>query len=195
MENTYKFTRVWDEEKGKFVFKPAEEAPEPNWSCAYGDYVQCEEDEIKEAKAVLLEQMIDTVRELAKNDEFWIVKKVNGLRTVSWKAEFPQMLPKENHTNAATRKDMTFGDALDALKQGKRIARKGWNGKNMSVAYQKGYPDGIPCNKNTAQAWGMQEGELFKCRPYLQMRCADGTFQMWLASQSDILADDWYIVE
>jgi hypothetical protein len=27
------------------------------------------------------------------------------------------------------------------------------------------------------------------------MRCADGTFQMWLASQSDILADDWYIVE
>ena len=90
---------------------------------------------------------------------------------------------------------MNFGDALVALKQGKRVARKGWNGKNMSVAYQKGYPEGIPCNKNTAQAWGMEEGELFKCRPYLQMRCADGTFQMWLASQSDILADDWYVVE
>lgn len=90
---------------------------------------------------------------------------------------------------------MNFGLAIEAAKMGKRIARKGWNGKNMSVAYQKGYPDGIPCNKNTAEAWGMQEGELFKCRPYLQMRCADGTFQMWLASQSDILADDWYIVE
>lgn len=90
---------------------------------------------------------------------------------------------------------MNFGDALVVLKQGKRVARSGWNGKNMSVAYQKGYPEGIPCNKNTAEAWGMQEGELFKCRPYLQMRCADGTFQMWLASQSDILADDWYIVE
>ena len=89
---------------------------------------------------------------------------------------------------------MNFGLAIEAAKCGKRIARKGWNGKNMSVAYQKGYPDGIPCNKNTAEAWGMQEGELFKCRPYLQMRCADGTFQMWLASQSDILADDWYIV-
>lgn len=88
-----------------------------------------------------------------------------------------------------------FGAAIHALKRGERVARKGWNGKNMSVAYQKGYPDGIPCNKNTAQAWGMEEGELFKCRPYLQMRCADGTFQMWLASQSDILADDWYIVE
>lgn len=90
---------------------------------------------------------------------------------------------------------MNFGLAIEVAKMGKRIARKGWNGKNMSVAYQKGYPDGIPCNKNTAEAWGMQEGELFKCRPYLQMRCADGTFQMWLASQSDILADDWYVVE
>lgn len=91
--------------------------------------------------------------------------------------------------------NMSFGDALEAVKQGKRIARRGWNGKNMSVAYQKGYPDGIPCNENTAKAWGMEVGELFKCRPYLQLRCADGSFQMWTASQSDILADDWYIVE
>lgn len=91
--------------------------------------------------------------------------------------------------------NMNFGLAIEAMKKGFRVARYGWNGKNMSVAYQKGYPDGIPCNKNTAEAWGMQEGELFKCRPYMQMRCADGTFQMWLASQSDILADDWYIVD
>ncbi len=87
-----------------------------------------------------------------------------------------------------------FGEAIHLLKRGYRVAREGWNGKNMSVAYQKGYPQGIPCNKNTAEAWGMEEGELFICRPYLQMRCADGTFQMWLASQSDVLAEDWYIV-
>ena len=104
--------------------------------------------------------------------------------------------PKEVFEEAYRRTDgLNFGLAIEAAKMGKRIARKGWNGKNMSVAYQKGYPDGIPCNKNTAEAWGMQEGELFKCRPYLQMRCADGTFQMWLATQSDILADDWYVVE
>lgn len=90
---------------------------------------------------------------------------------------------------------MSFGLALEAAKEGKRIARKGWNGKGMSVAYQKGYPDGIPCNKNTAEAWGMEEGELFKCNPYLQMRCADGSFQMWVASQADMLADDWYIID
>lgn len=90
---------------------------------------------------------------------------------------------------------MTFGMAIEAAKKGLKIAREGWNGKGMFVVYQKGYPDGIPCNKNTAEAFGYQEGELFKCRPYLQMRCADGTHQMWLASQSDILEEDWYIVE
>lgn len=116
--------------------------------------------------------------------------------TTSADDKFPQyMTAAEFEKTCRSTEDMNFGDALVLLKQGKRVARKGWNGKNMSVAYQKGYPDGIPCNKNTAQAWGMEEGELFKCRPYLQMRCADGTFQMWLASQSDILADDWYIVE
>ena len=74
--------------------------------------------------------------------------------------------------------NMNFGDALAALKQGKRVARSGWNGKNMSVAYQKGYPEGIPCNKNTADAVGIPEGSLFKVRPYLQMKCVDGSFQM-----------------
>lgn len=103
--------------------------------------------------------------------------------------------PKDVFETAYRRTDgMSFGLAIEAAKMGKRISRRGWNSKNMSVAYQKGYPDGIPCNENTAKAWGMKVGELFKCRPYLQLRCADGSFQMWTASQSDILADDWYIV-
>lgn len=89
---------------------------------------------------------------------------------------------------------MNFGQAIEALKQGKRVARTGWNGKGMFVVYQKGYPKGIPCNKQTAEAFGYNEGDLFICRPYLQMRCADGTHQMWLASQSDILSDDWEAV-
>jgi hypothetical protein len=88
-----------------------------------------------------------------------------------------------------------FGIAIELAKRGEKVARAGWNGKNMFVVYQKGYPDGIPCNKQTAEAFGMKEGELFKCRPYLQMRCADGSHQMWLASQSDILENDWVIVQ
>lgn len=91
--------------------------------------------------------------------------------------------------------DMSFGLAIEAAKKGKKIARRGWNGKGMWVVYRTGYPEGIPCNKNTADAVGIPEGTLFKVRPYLQMKCVDDSFQMWLASQSDILADDWYIVE
>ena len=90
--------------------------------------------------------------------------------------------------------NQNFGQAIEALKQGKRVARQGWNGKGMFVVYQKGYPDGIPCNKNTAEAFGLREGDLFRVRPYLQMRCADGSHQMWLASQSDILEEDWVLV-
>ena len=90
---------------------------------------------------------------------------------------------------------LSFGLAIEAAKMGMKIARKGWNGKGMWVVYRTGYPDGIPCNKNTADAVGIPEGSLFKVRPYLQMKCVDDSFQMWLASQSDILADDWYIVE
>ena len=84
-----------------------------------------------------------------------------------------------------------FGKALINLKQGKKVARSGWNGKGMFVVYQKGYPDGIPCNKNTAEAWGMQEGDLFICNPYLQIKCADGSHSMWVPSINDTLAEDW----
>ena len=90
---------------------------------------------------------------------------------------------------------MTFGEALEGVKQGKKITRTGWNGKNQFVVMQKGYPEGIPCNKQTAEVFGYEEGTLFKVRPYLQMRCADGTHQMWLASQSDILEEDWIFVD
>lgn len=88
---------------------------------------------------------------------------------------------------------LTFGDAIEIVKLGGKMTRKGWNGKKMFIVYQKGYPDGIPCNKQTAEAWGMNEGDLFKCRPYLQLRCADGSHAMWAPSTSDALAEDWEV--
>lgn len=90
---------------------------------------------------------------------------------------------------------MKFGEAIEAARAGKKITREGWNGKGMYVVYRTGYPEGIACNKNTADALGVEEGTKVIIRPYLQMRCADGTFQMWLASQSDILAEDWKTVD
>ncbi|MBQ2045541.1 MAG: DUF2829 domain-containing protein [Bacteroidaceae bacterium] len=120
-------------------------------------------------------------------DEGYLVKYPDGYESWSPKAVFEEAYRETD--------GMSFGLAIEAAKKGKKISRRGWNGKGMYVIYRTGYPEGIPCNKNTADAVGIPEGTLFKVRPYLQMKCVDDTFQMWLASQSDILADDWYIVE
>jgi hypothetical protein len=88
---------------------------------------------------------------------------------------------------------MNFGDALEQVKLGARIARAGWNGKEMYVAYQPGYPDGIGINANTAAATGIPEGTACRFLPYLMMRTAQGDFVPWAASQPDVLSDDWAI--
>ncbi len=86
---------------------------------------------------------------------------------------------------------MDFGDAVRALKAGERVTRPGWNGKGMWLAYQYGYPDGIAINANTATATGIPEGTVCRFRPYIMMLTADGDFVPWVASQSDVLAEDW----
>ncbi|MCV9368924.1 DUF2829 domain-containing protein [Bacillus paralicheniformis] len=90
---------------------------------------------------------------------------------------------------------MKFGQALEYMKQGEKAFRLGWNGKGMFAVYQKGYPDGIPCNKQTAEAWGMNEGDLFKVEPYLQLKTANGSHCMWTPNTLDILAEDWEIIK
>lgn len=85
----------------------------------------------------------------------------------------------------------SFSNALQAAKAGKRISRAGWNGHGMYVVLQKGYPDGIPINKNTADATGVAEGTVCRFQPYLMMFDGKGSFVPWLASQTDLLSDDW----
>ena len=87
---------------------------------------------------------------------------------------------------------MNFGQAIESLKCGKRVRRSCWD-KNVVVVYQPGYPDGISCNENTAKAWNIQIGTLFKCEPYLQISTANGSHEMWSPSSSDCLAEDWII--
>ena len=86
---------------------------------------------------------------------------------------------------------MDFGQALDHMKGGRRMTRIAWNDRAIGVVYQKGYPEGIPCNANTASAWGMDIGDLFKCEPYLQISTADGSHRMWAPCADDCLATDW----
>ncbi|TKK84711.1 DUF2829 domain-containing protein [Herbidospora galbida] len=90
---------------------------------------------------------------------------------------------------------MTFSEALQYLKDGEKLAREGWNGVNMFIVHQNGYPDGIAINKNTAEATGLAEGTVCVFRSYLMMRTADGSFVPWVVSQTDLLEEDWYVVD
>ena len=88
----------------------------------------------------------------------------------------------------------SFSWALEMMKKGHKIHRSGWNGKGMFAVLQKGYPQGIPCNKQTAEAWGIKEGDLFRCEPYMQLKMVNGSHSMWVPSVNDCLSNDWAIV-
>ena len=85
---------------------------------------------------------------------------------------------------------MNFGLALEAAKLGYRIARKGWNGRGMYV-FLAHAPD-----FNTEADISEFDDADVECGDCLCLRTAQRSLQMgWLASQSDMLADDWYIVD
>lgn len=84
----------------------------------------------------------------------------------------------------------SFSWALDALKDGRRVSRPVW-GEGTYVVLQKGYPDGIPINANTAEATGEPEGTVMVFRPYLMVKLADGTFLPFIPTLDHLLAEDW----
>lgn len=89
-----------------------------------------------------------------------------------------------------------FGEAIEALKQGKKVARKGWNGKGMYLwlkpaATIKAEWCKDPILKDIAEANG---GEV-EALGTICMKTADGKILTgWLASQTDMLLEDWVIV-
>jgi hypothetical protein len=82
---------------------------------------------------------------------------------------------------------MDFGDAIRALKEGKRVARAGWNGKGMWLAHVTSY--NYLQGEATTQALGLE------LLPWVGMKTADQKFVPWLASQTDILSEDWVVVD
>ena len=89
---------------------------------------------------------------------------------------------------------MDFCYALNALKEGQRVARKGWNGKGMFVFFNPGSEVKVTEGRPLASAFPI--GTECRMLPYIMMKTADLelTFVPWLASQTDILAEDWDIV-
>lgn len=108
---------------------------------------------------------------------------------------------------------MNFGEALEAVKEGKLIAREGWNGKGMFVFQRladeitpkvieniKSLPYAVKqfvANKYGNETHYASGGEIkVKFTSYLCMYAADGSIvNGWLASQTDMLAEDWNVLE
>ncbi len=86
---------------------------------------------------------------------------------------------------------MNFSDALNAIKEGKRLARAGWNGKGMFVFLVAG--SNFRVSREPLLSI-LGEGAEVTYRPHIDMRAADGTIVPWLASQTDLMADDWDVV-
>jgi len=85
--------------------------------------------------------------------------------------------------------------AVAAIKGGKKVARAGWNGRDMYAVIMPGYPDGVTVNEVTQKAHNLPEGTVLYYRPYFQLYTAQKDVAMWAPSGSDALAEDWLIVE
>lgn len=133
-------------------------------------------------------------------DEGYLVEYLDGGKpNVPTHAGYVSWSPKEQFDKAYRPCEaMTFGLALEAIKGGQCVARAGWNGKGMFVYLNKGAHAGDP-----PALFGGVPGTLFDVwddgivnrMPNLNMRAADGsTVTGWLASQTDLLAEDWTVV-
>lgn len=96
-------------------------------------------------------------------------------------------------------KNLSFGEALDYLKDGFKVAREGWNGKGMWLILVPGTPN-VLLNPMTPYADALPNQTHVEILPHIDMYTvnAHGRRAMlpgWLASQSDMLADDWMIIE
>jgi len=94
---------------------------------------------------------------------------------------------------------MDIGEAIQALKEGERVARAGWNGKDMWLALSCNGTRQVPASQfwspRNSEYAAAQKGACATVLPCITMKTATGEILMgWLASQSDLLADDWVVV-
>ncbi|MNP96410.1 hypothetical protein D3C85_89910 [compost metagenome] len=113
-------------------------------------------------------------------DEGYLVEYDNGHQSWSPKDVFEDSYRPCNALN--------FGLAIEALKQGKRVTRPSWNGKNMWLVYV-----GAGHYDVGARILGADINVTYA--PWVGMKTAQGMFTPWIPAQSDQLADDWQILE
>ena len=100
--------------------------------------------------------------------------------------------PKEVFERAYRQTEgLTFGFAIELLKQGQKLSRKGWNGQGMFIYWVSAgaYPPKMPV------ADDYFEGKDVPYRDYIAMKTVNDEVVPWVASQTDMLAEDWRICE
>jgi hypothetical protein len=102
--------------------------------------------------------------------------------------------------------NLSFGQALEALNMGKQVQRSGWNGKGMFIFKTEGreikkeeflkFKNGNSTAIELATKLGTHKSDVVKITDHLDMLAADGSIVVgWLASQTDMQATDWQVVE
>lgn len=92
--------------------------------------------------------------------------------------------------------NLKFGDAIEAMKAGKKVARKGWNGKGMYLWLLPATEVKKEWVKDPMLLSVFGERDVLPCLGSIRMLTATGeVLTGWLASQSDMLAEDWQIIE
>lgn len=88
---------------------------------------------------------------------------------------------------------LTFGEAVEAMKAGSKVARQGWNGKNMFLYM---VPEGryAPTTPAGLEIAAYAKDNRVPYRAYIAMFTVQEDVVPWLASQSDVLEEDWYVV-
>lgn len=135
-------------------------------------------------------------------DEGYLVEYIDGgqANTATYKG-YVSWSPKDVFERAyKPTEGMTFGLALEALKKGCKVARKGWNGKGMWLSLSGDanltrYVDEDKFWSKNNSDFALAQGGSARVLPCITMKTADDAILMgWLASQTDMLSDDWEIV-
>ena len=127
-------------------------------------------------------------------DEGYLVEYLDGGKpNTTTHAGYVSWSPKEQFDNAYRKTTgMSFGLAVEAVKKGHKVARAGWNGKGMFLFLVPGSTIKV----NRAPLLSVYpEGTEINYHAHIDMKTADDKVVPWLASQTDVLADDWYIVD
>ena len=130
------------------------------------------------------------------NDEGYLVVYTDSPdRNVVGYDGYVSWSPKQVLRDAYRSKNFTFGQAVEFLKSGKRVARSGWNGKGMFLFLVSGKCVTEEINDCYGDNYRYEKDE--QSIPVLDaiyMKTADNKLVPWLASQTDVLSEDWQLV-